>query len=523
MATSLFGSPGSIPATPSSIISYTPEGAGAVVTTVEAKLRKYVDPIDKGAVGDGVTDDAAALNAALSSGAKVIDGHGLTYKINSQVTVPANVTFQNTVLQLADSNYLGLAYNSGSKLLEITVLGTSRTNQYPSAQRGIGAASAGRTNVTIRARVENCNINFDADGTSDSDLQLIVKNASGQTGLSEGYGALLYQGANRNKGVIWAIGNQRHGVYISSGSCDNKIVVFDSGTKDNFGVQINTDKSQPLCTGNVISGSSYGSAGGVVLAQQSTASADAGGGLQNNIVKDFEVVGLAAAVSPYVANLYPAYLISISQVGAQPASGNGFLNCSARGQFNSTTLGVMHVSGTSPKDVTIRDVNIRAVCLNAVSGAFVIDGVLGITRISGVNIDLLTSGAGIIGSYFNIAAGNYFTFDDVQIVCPSATKVFFSGATNLQKLGDGNTYNVPLTITAVPATGSKTGTINVPSHLQSSTVCTAIVTSQSVATNAQSQVIVSGNTGAVITLTVYNGHAAPQDITITAFISGLPG
>jgi len=266
-------------------------------------------PLLDGAVGDGVTDDTAALNAALVSGYKIIDGGGRTYATTTQVTIPADVTFQNFTLQMGDTNYLGLAYNSGSRILNGTVLGTSRTNQYPSAQRGIGAASAGRVNVIVKARIENCNINFDADGTSDSDIQIIVKNASGQTGVSEGYGALFYQNASRNNILCWAIGNQRHGLYLSSGSCDNQITVFDSGTVDNTGVQINTTKAQAICTGNVITGSSYGSAGGVLLAQQATATADAGGGLQNNIVRDFEVVGLAAASGDYVANLYPAFLM----------------------------------------------------------------------------------------------------------------------------------------------------------------------------------------------------------------------
>jgi hypothetical protein len=50
----------------SSLVRYTPAGTGAVATTVQTKLREYVSVKDFGAVGNGVADDTAAIQATMN-------------------------------------------------------------------------------------------------------------------------------------------------------------------------------------------------------------------------------------------------------------------------------------------------------------------------------------------------------------------------------------------------------------------------------------------------------------------------
>lgn len=73
-------------------VSYIPAGTGAVATTVQAKLRQNVSVKDFGAVGNGTTDDTAAIQAALNSNSgnvSIYFPRGV-YKITSTILIPQN-------------------------------------------------------------------------------------------------------------------------------------------------------------------------------------------------------------------------------------------------------------------------------------------------------------------------------------------------------------------------------------------------------------------------------------------------
>jgi len=85
-------------------VSFLQAGTGAVTRTVQSKLRDVVSVKDFGAVGDGVADDTAAVQAALNSGAASVYVPAGIYLMgtDSALTVPAGTTVRgdgpNTIL-----------------------------------------------------------------------------------------------------------------------------------------------------------------------------------------------------------------------------------------------------------------------------------------------------------------------------------------------------------------------------------------------------------------------------------------
>lgn len=82
--------------TGASISQYLPAGTGAVATTVQAKLRERVSVKDFGAVGDGVTDDTAAILKAFTHASTQINPivyfPAGTYAVTSSATVQFELT-----------------------------------------------------------------------------------------------------------------------------------------------------------------------------------------------------------------------------------------------------------------------------------------------------------------------------------------------------------------------------------------------------------------------------------------------
>lgn len=79
------------------MVAFKQSGAGAVARTVDAKMRESVSVKDFGAVGDGVTDDTAAIQAAVNKVITAADGgYSLTlpegvYRLTAPITVTGSL------------------------------------------------------------------------------------------------------------------------------------------------------------------------------------------------------------------------------------------------------------------------------------------------------------------------------------------------------------------------------------------------------------------------------------------------
>lgn len=78
-------------------IEFTPGGTGAVASTVQSKLREFVSVKDYGAVGNGVADDTAAINLAISSLSAA--GGGTVWVPAGEYSIGSSGSFRGIVMK----------------------------------------------------------------------------------------------------------------------------------------------------------------------------------------------------------------------------------------------------------------------------------------------------------------------------------------------------------------------------------------------------------------------------------------
>lgn len=99
-------------------ISYLPAGTGAVSTTVQAKLRQTVSVKDFGAVGNGVADDTAAIQAAITA------SYGKNLFFPSGTYLSSDLSVNQDIKFIGEQDSVLLYKANGTSAL-VSVTGTS--------------------------------------------------------------------------------------------------------------------------------------------------------------------------------------------------------------------------------------------------------------------------------------------------------------------------------------------------------------------------------------------------------------
>lgn len=297
-------------------VQYDPAGTGATQRTVQSKLRENVSVKDFGAVGDGVTDDRAAIEAAVN--AVYAAGGGTVYLPEGTYLIASFSSGYYTVRAKDGVSFVGEGPKSIIKM----------ANGMVSATQGISFLYDHTNPIT---NVRYSNFTLDWNGQNNPNPNTVAGNV---TRMGTGNGAtnwhadnitFLNPGGHHN---IWIAGGGNQNsvtncVFVNAGravtgntlitdhssiytNCDSTVVsdnvFWCSNLNDTVATAIELHGNNITCTGNVV----YGYSKGVIYGASENTGDNTGCTVANN-----QLIQVIEGVRLHTADTYTNDLVEV--------------------------------------------------------------------------------------------------------------------------------------------------------------------------------------------------------------------
>jgi len=178
----------------SASVNYLPSGTGAIATNVQAKLREIVSVKDFGAIGDGVNDDTAAIQAALDYISNLtnlaVPLESTTYA--GAVYFPPGAYKVSSTLSVYDRTTL---YGDGDRLVYIDGATISAAPVIKSSRYGSGS-------VNQFIDIKDLTIYGDSSGGSNDGIQFAVFGGNIEGVQVKNCGVGIYIGSTGNSNTL---------------------------------------------------------------------------------------------------------------------------------------------------------------------------------------------------------------------------------------------------------------------------------------------------------------------------------
>ena len=265
--------------TGSALVGFQQAGTGAVARTVEGKLRESVSVKNFGAVGDGLVDDTAAIQACIDANndKQIVFPTG-TYAVSSTINIDScgcYFVFEKAVIKPIANNFTifkAVVDAYGVKFFDLIVRGAGTTgvtvfDVFRMVRQGAGIIRCDIDSVETGIFLNGLcyGIDIDAPSIFNVDNPIIVKAAAGAVKINHpvidmngkaGVGIDIYGATLPVEGTIPNVGTQIIGGVVEGGTIGIRDASFNTQVYGTY-FERNSEADISLVSGSKMFGDSY--------------------------------------------------------------------------------------------------------------------------------------------------------------------------------------------------------------------------------------------------------------------------